>query len=373
MTNLTQVSHEQASEIASAFVEEVTTSFGEDAITQLASSKLLLSFSRGFATGHAAAVARNALAETPGVQAPIPVSTVDVVLEEPHPVLFFSDYVGALAAHDKLENLTGGSSLCEFWGKWQALRPHHPIFSLPADDVSRTIPIYLIADEGRGFKKSAIMVLGSEPVLGNGCEQEDDVTASESLKMNFTGNTFKTRQLFSVMVKKHYSKDPTPLQKLLDIWSDDLRSLFTTGLRLRWKGGPEQTWRIAVIGLKGDWPALDKLGRLYRHFRREAYPFGQGICHLCMANTSICPSWHEHDFTTAPWVRTIATATKPFLDGKESCLTLKIPMEVNMKANFFLVDLFHTCHKGVHADLAGSAIDSLPALDLLYEYFARRG
>ena len=44
-----------------------------------------------------------------------------------------------------------------------------------------------------------------------------------------------------------------------------------------------------------------------------------------------------------------------------------------MKANFFLVDLFHTCHKGVHADLAGSAIDSLPALDLLYEYFARRG
>ena len=41
---------------------------------------------------------------------------------------------------------------------------------------------------------------------------------------------------------------------------------------------------ICVLGLKGDWPALTKLGCLTRHHGREAsVKDGAGICHLCLA------------------------------------------------------------------------------------------
>ena len=114
--------------------------------------------------------------------------------------------------------------------------------------------------------------------------------------------------------------------------------------------------RVATVGLKADWPALDKLGRLSRHFRREAYPSGSGICHYCMANTSVCETWHQHRFDEAPWVATMGTATEPWLPGQESGFTRFIPIERHLKASFYLPDPFHTILKGVHADLSGSGI-----------------
>ena len=167
-----------------------------------------------------------------------------------------------------------------------------------------------------------------------------------------------TRQLFACMPKGLYLNDDRPLHKLVNIWAEDFAKLFYDGLRIR-RGGCTETWRAVVLGLKGDWPALDKLGRLQRHFRREAYPYKVGICHLCMANTRQCPTWHEADFSTAPWVRSMATSTIPWDPNKESGLTAKIPMAPKSKPSFFLVDLFHTCHKGVHAELAGSGLELL--------------
>ena len=155
--------------------------------------------------------------------------------------------------------------------------------------------------------------------------------------------------------KTTYQKDSTPLRRLVDAWAEDLGKCFSPGLEIR-SGGSVRTWRIATIGLKADWPALSKLGCLNRHYLRESYPFGHGLCHCCMANTRGCETWHEHDFDSAEWVRSMATAVDPWKPRDESGLTRMIPMEMDKKPLFYMIDLFHTFHKGVGADLAGSGL-----------------
>ena len=53
--------------------------------------------------------------------------------------------------------------------------------------------------------------------------------------------------------------------------------------------------------------------------------------------------------------------------AKESDLTLNIPMDPQSKAKFFRIDVFHTCHKGVMADLAANII--APQLIILLPRF----
>ena len=347
-----------AAELAHAIATEVNDCFGDEAtlrLTSLTSSDLIDRMSTAFSTGHSAAGTRKAIAEgSEAMHVSIPVTLLDIGLERKHPALLFSSYVTTLGNLGKLDVLHANADLGKFWETMQPLRSGHPVYSLPREDWDHVIPIYLIADEGGGLRHSAVMVLGCEPLLGNGCDAQDETTASEPFKMNFTGSTYRTRQLYSVLHKTKYLKGEAALHQLVDHWSDDLRMCFD-GIQLS-----GSLWRIAVVGMKGDWPALDKLGRLNRHFRREAYPHGKGICHLCMANTAVCPQWHQHCFDSAPWVATIATATRPWGHRKESSLTATVPMDPNLKPQFFLPDLFHTVHKGVHADLTGSAIEPWP-------------
>ena len=362
-----------AAEIADSILKECHAAFGEESVSRLQSSSVLKVMSNGFKKGHAADATRSILGSMEDISYPVHVSMVNVGDDKLQPVIFLSDYIKCLAAQKQLKILTGGqpldSCLHEFWTRFKTLRPDHPVFQLDESEWCYTIPTYLIADEGRGFKKSAVFVLGSEPVLGYGCDVEDTVTAQEALKMNFRGNTYKTRQLFSVMPKKRYNKDEKPLRALTEHWSADLGKCFTEGLDLKVDDDHVHV-RIATLGLKADWPALTKLGCLVRHYLRGSYPWGPGICHLCEANTRDCPQWHQHT-DTAPWAATMSTSSQPWLPTKESSLTKDIPMEPHMKADFYLVDLFHTCHKGVHADLAGSAIASRLSIGLYLAYYYR--
>ncbi|CAE7822881.1 unnamed protein product [Symbiodinium sp. CCMP2456] len=289
-----QVSHEMAAELAHAIMIEVNDSFGDEATFKLKSADIVHKMSTAFSTGHSAAGTRKAIAVASDARLhlSIPVTFLDIGLERKHPALLFSSYVKTLADLGQLEVLHANADLGKFWETMQPLRSGHPVYALPREDWDRVIPVYLIADEGRGLRHSAVMVMGCEPLLGNGCEAQDAATAAEPFKMNFTGNTYRTRQLFSVLHKTKYLKGEVALHRLVTHWSEDLRLCFD-GIQLS-----GTLWRVAVIGLKGDWPALDKLGRLNRHFRREAYPHGQGICHLCMANTAVCPQWHQHCFAT---------------------------------------------------------------------------
>ncbi|CAE7632277.1 unnamed protein product [Symbiodinium sp. CCMP2456] len=249
------VSNELMAEVAHAVVAEVNETFGEEAASKLQSYKLIQHMARGYITGHAAITTRKILAELPEHQAPVPVTWVDIGLEQEYPCILYSSYLRALAERNRMDVLTQGVDLEAFWGKMQPLLPKHPIFELPASARAYTIPLFLIGDEGRGYKKSAVFVLGAEPVLGTGCDAEDTQTSQDDMKMNFRGNTTLTRQLFACIPKTVYADNAEPLHKLVNIWADDFANLFNNGLDIR-SGGCTQTWRIAVLGLKADWPAL---------------------------------------------------------------------------------------------------------------------
>ncbi|OLQ10813.1 hypothetical protein AK812_SmicGene5425 [Symbiodinium microadriaticum] len=247
-----EVPHEVLAELANAVVSEVNQSFGEEAATKLQSSSLLQKMGHGFTIGHAAQKTRQALDAMPENQAPLEVTELDIGLDEPFPVILFSSYLRALGEHNKLDILTQGVNLDSFWDKMQPLLRDHPIFQLPAEARARTIPLYLIGDEGRGWKKSAVFVLGSESLLGTGCDAEDKDTATQDMKMNFRGNTMVTRQLFACMPKNLYLNDDRPLHKLVDIWAEDFANLFYHGLDIRC-GHTMETWRMILrdFGLTG--------------------------------------------------------------------------------------------------------------------------
>lgn len=226
---------------------------------------------------------------------------------------------------------------------------------MDATQLEWAIPIFAFGDEGTALRKTNAMVLGWEPILGQGTQLnvDDGVHEGEDWLqlLNFVGSTWRTRLLYACMHSKVYRKKPDRLEALMTEWAADLHRLQREGLRVQYGAG-EVTVRLICLGFKGDLPALRKCGNLTRHFLRETVPHGPGMCHLCMANTSCCPAWHTWD-----WTETLGDDVflPPFAAGQESAMTRDIHGGL-AKARFWLPDPFHTFHKGVHAELAGSAI-----------------
>ncbi|CAE7251665.1 unnamed protein product [Symbiodinium sp. CCMP2592] len=294
----------------------------------------------------------------------MPLTTKKLCGDRDHQVISPVDYVRELAANNKLENLTGGeplkSTLRDFWERFQYLRPDHPALAHGVEACACSVPILLFGDEGRALKKQAAMVLGWEPMLGFGCMTHctDDPESHHGHKLNFDGSTYKTRMLYTIMHKKTYGSKKSGnkyLMSLVDCWASDHAEAMQ-GVVVQ--HGPE-TIRVHLIpvGIKCDWPALVKLGQIKRSFYCDAVPHGKGICHLCMANTAACPDYsgdgwketmqHSEAFT-APWdaVPALVSQLCPGLDEWQ-------------QAAFYRLDLFHICHKGVMAELAGSGLVTL--------------
>lgn len=108
---------------------------------------------------------------------------------------------------------------------------------------------------------------------------------------------------------------------------------------------------ICVLGLKGDWPALTKLGCLTRHHGREAsVKDGAGICHLCLAGQ------RGHEFHIFDYTKMKASRAPDWPWTKPSSLTTVIPQSPTQLDRFYKVDVFHTGHKGVMGDICANAI-----------------
>ncbi|CAJ1453729.1 unnamed protein product [Effrenium voratum] len=210
--------------------------------------------------------------------------------------------------------------------------------------LSRCVPCFLHADEGTSIKKRGVLALSLQSALGAGSRRSADV--------NFSGDTFLTRILFSVMMTKTYARNKAPLYALLSHFADSCTNAFENGIEVV-INDQRTNLHLCILGLKGDWPALTKCGRLNRHHLRDAPGSNNpaGICHLCLAGQTGY-AWHEWD-DSAAWLDTMDTAPLPWTTPSP---LMKIPHDETDSADFFKIDLFHTMHKGVLADLAASTI-----------------
>ena len=174
--------------------------------------------------------------------------------------------------------------------------------------------------------------------------------------LNYSGSTFLTRLLYTTIPSKAYKAkaDKNVLLSLFQHWGSDLLQLFEQGMEVMLDNRRTKLFLVPV-GCKGDWPALVQMGQLTRHFGHMAKKGGaqtKGICHLCAAGMEGVP-WHEFG-ATASWHLHQDELPKAWHPNRPSPL-LCLALNPDAPETFFKIDLFHTCHKGIFADLAASA------------------
>ena len=106
--------------------------------------------------------------------------------------------------------------LLEFWRRYSLEWPDYGVFRAAAENklsLSRTIPVYIHGDEGRGFKRSGVMILSLQGAIGRGSKpflKRHPIRSLRQLKMgiNLQGSSFNSRMLFVAMPKKHYKSKP---------------------------------------------------------------------------------------------------------------------------------------------------------------------
>ena len=281
-----------------------------------------------------------------GLSAPIPVNYVDVGTGVPHEVFRVESYLRLFSLHNKIPLFTGhvhDLSLVDlFWQRYKCIDPLHPTFTDHRGREKFVLPCYVHADEGRTLKKSAIMIFNIQPVLGG---NPDAAYSQDEMHTNMKYHSFATRFLLSTMVKNVYRKNSEPLYRLADAIAEELLEVHL--------GKKRVTVFIALMAIKGDWPILAKLGKLERFFGRQTRTKAskpKGICHLCLAGQQDIP---YHDTAASALWRQSYLRYDPYKSPPPFAI---LPTHGALMYRF---DIFHTALKGVHAELAGSAIAGL--------------
>ena len=250
-----------------------------------------------------------------------------------------------------------------FWDKFLTLNPN---FQLPPGfNPKYTAACYVHGDEGRTLKKSALMIMGFQSCLGQGCtingrSRKRAMDGDINLQVNYRGHSYTTRFVSVVLTK---ALTEIAFDKVAGEFARDLRRMSEQGFT--YKG---VTYKLLVISVKGDWPFLIKAGQLSRHFLKAVRKLanvglGKGICHLCLAGTGADVPAEEVGYNNPAWLRTVPSpvpweVAPPFI--QHFCHDVSDP------GTFFSPDLWHVVHLGVGKSFASSTI--ILALGILPQY-----
>ena len=278
------------------------------------------------------------------------------------PLIKPSDFYQHLANLGKLDILYGQQDpklLEQFWQRFYLTEPGNTIneaLQSGALPPCRTIPMVLHGDEGRGKKRSPIMVVNTHGVIGRGCRayekfHEDTPLLKEaSMGVNLKGSSMATRFLAFVLPKAGYGKNSRFLHAMFDELILDLVQLQTVGVSV----GSER-WHLAFIGAVGDLQFFVKLCNLTRSYTHVSKRSGQqttnGICHLCLGGR---PHISFEDFTDNPiWYNTMGRE-----DPWEEVPSLirRLHVDVSNPASFLKPDIWHCMHLGAGKIFFASAV-----------------
>ena len=285
-----------------------------------------------------------------GLSCPIPLDYVEIGAGNKHEIFRIESFLRLLALHNKLPLLLGHvdnlSLVEEYWQRIEAVDRDHPVFSRHQGREKFVVPCYLHADEGRTLKKSSIMICNLQPALGGNPDPEYD---EAEMHTNMKYSSYCTRLLVFCMAKAVYKTSSKPFDLMLQSLAEELLNLWENGVQLV-LGKRKITLYICVMAVKGDWPILAKLGKLERWFGRKtasASAAAKGVCHLCLGGKAEIP---YHDYSADAAWRSTYLLHDPYLEE---------PPFAGLPGHdpiFYRFDPFHTCHKGILAELAGSGL-----------------
>ncbi|CAK9017195.1 Uncharacterized protein SCF082_LOCUS13524, partial [Durusdinium trenchii] len=315
--------------------------------------KVLKRIAKGGPT-HAARQAFAAF-DSVNLRAPMRVSRDSIGQRDDYPWIRPQDFAFCLQREKRLDLLlpaadlqTSRLILQEYWRRFKNQYDDHGIFQeLTPQELQLTVPIKIHGDEGK--KKSPIMLMSWQPVLGSGTSRSITLPAAvqkEAMNMNFLGHCETTRFLSFAALKETYWDNPGVLQKAMTLIAEDLLAFMRKGIPLEDSNLP---LRVAVVSIKGDWPWLIEAGALTRHFRRapkkgESAMVGEGICHLCLAG---CDGYPMHEVgDAAKFLATMGSAASlcpwntlaPWVD--------LLPASPSFHPYMFRPDLWHNFHLG---------------------------
>jgi len=153
----------------------------------------------------------------------IPISWIEMGENGDFPVLSIKDTMAYLVNSKNLGKLVGDapteglqSTLLEFWRRYAYEWPDFGIYddaSAGKLSLSRTIPTYIHGDEGRGFKRSGVMILSLQGAIGRGSkpfQKRHPIRSIRKIKMgvNLQGSSFNSRFLYAAMPKRFYHSTP---------------------------------------------------------------------------------------------------------------------------------------------------------------------
>ena len=175
-----------------------------------------------------------------------------------------------------------------------------------------------------------------------------DPDKRDAMGLNFLGPSWGTQFLFSVMMRGVWQKYPRALDKLVELFADDLSKCALQGVAST--RNPNEVFFAVQLGTKGDLPALIKLGNFKRTYNRvpktaRSNTLCRGICHWCDAgregdfpvffeDLSSEPGWLATSFINPPW------------DTEPTMLRGQL-LEPQRPSFFFRIDLWHCFHCGV--------------------------
>lgn len=272
-----------------------------------------------------------------------------------------------------------------FWDRYRVCHGHNNLFQLSDEgklSLRRTVPLFLHGDEGRGRKRSAVMILSAHSPIGAGVDSRHKYKKTApsrrpNQEMNYIGSTYCTRFCLAVLPKTSYGENDSAFHCLLEKLSEDMSLVTSEGLL-----GPDgRKYWAAPIAMKGDWPFLAKAGQLQRSFHNQP-KHGHakktkpcpGVCHLCeggkpsipFEDLSIFAEWQFHMGVIPPW------------DSIPNFI-LNCCRDVSYPETFLAPDPWHTWHLGEGRNFCSNAIalitSTMPQgnidakLDALYEQY----
>ncbi|CAK9057287.1 Uncharacterized protein SCF082_LOCUS30771, partial [Durusdinium trenchii] len=195
--------------------------------------------------------------------------------------------------------------LREFWRRYRLWRPDHQIWRLVdcgAVDLSRTAPMILHGDEGRGFKRGAFLVAAYHSYIGRGTNLANTLRKHRSylqMRLNYSGSSWSHRFLSTCLPKM--CADTVALESLLNFMTQDALDILHKPVL----DSMGNKYSMAVLQVSGDWQFLAKAGNLLRSFStvqkkpRPDMSGAKGICHWCLAGREHVP--FEDFRVTAAW------------------------------------------------------------------------